>query len=156
LKLAAYRLVPNDETRRSVERALAVPYLSRLVGHAGPVYSIAFSPTGHTLVTGAADGTARLWEITQYYRPRQLAVLTGSGTVRDVCFSPDGKVLATAGGDDAVRLWDVADPERPRLLGVAAGHTAEVYGLAFGPDGRVLASAGGDHVVRLWNVADPG
>jgi WD40 repeat protein len=32
--------------------------------HDGPVFAVAFSPDGKTVLTGSADNTARLWDVT--------------------------------------------------------------------------------------------
>jgi WD40 repeat protein len=32
-----------------------------LTGHTNPVYSVVFSPDGHTLASGSSDNTVRLW-----------------------------------------------------------------------------------------------
>jgi WD domain, G-beta repeat len=79
LGLAAYRLVPTAEARRSLLSTVANPYattarlwivsdphqptvLGTLTGHTNFVYSVAFSPDEHTLTTSSVDDTARLWE----------------------------------------------------------------------------------------------
>jgi WD40 repeat protein len=76
------------------------------------VYSVAFSPNGHTLVTASADGTAILWDLTDRAQPAPLATLTDNtdttNTMNAAAFSPDGHVLATAGGDHIAILWNVS------------------------------------------------
>ena len=81
---------------------------------------MAFSPDGHTLASGNADGTVRLWDVADPAHPRPLGQpLTGASAaaVNSVAFSPDGHTLASGNDDGTVRLWDVADPAHPRPLG---------------------------------------
>ena len=77
---------------------------------------MAFSPDGHTLASGNADGTVRLWDVTDPAHPRPLGqpLTSGGAAVNSVAFSPDGHTLASGDYDGTVRLWDVADPVRPR------------------------------------------
>ncbi|MFC0844134.1 helix-turn-helix domain-containing protein [Streptomyces noboritoensis] len=154
LSLAAYRLAPTAETRDTLLGSFALPYASRLVGHTSDVFALAISPDGRTAITGSADRTARLWDITDDHRPRQLTVLEQAEEVKAVAFAPGGHVLATASGHTA-RLWDASDVRQRRELAVLSGHTDTVKALAFSPDGRTLATASSDHTVRLWNVTEP-
>jgi WD40 repeat protein len=78
-----------------------------LTGPGGYVYSVAFSPDGHTLAAGVTDGTVWLWHVSQPARPRLLATLTGpAAQVFSVAFSPGGTTLAAGSLDGTVRLWD--------------------------------------------------
>src|SRR4029450_9471543 len=79
--------------------------LVTLVGHAGEVLAVAYSPDGRLVATGSADGTARVWNAgtgdpVQGLRPPR-------GGVFATRFSTDGTRLATLGADRAVRVWDV-------------------------------------------------
>jgi WD40 repeat protein len=89
-----------------------------LIGHAEAVTTVAFSPDGHTAASGSADGTARLWDLTQVVEPTVSGEpLSGhTGSMRDVAFSPNGRTLATANDDDTVMLWDVTIEDSIRRI----------------------------------------
>jgi WD40 repeat protein len=72
-------------------------------GDAGAVHSIAFSPEGHTLAVGSADGVVKFWNIRAL---REVATLKAHGTmVSSLAFAPDGRTLATVSADETMRLW---------------------------------------------------
>jgi WD40 repeat protein len=121
--------------------------LRRLTGHDGPVWSVAFSPDGKTLVSGSDDGTVRLWDVATGKEKRCLH--GHQGNVRAVAFAPDGRSVASGGFGGVIRLWDV-QTGKGRQLGQ---HRRMVWGVAFSPNGKMLVSAGKDDPVRLWDVA---
>jgi len=123
----------------------------------GTAESVAYSPDGETIVTGADDGSVRTWSVTDPAHPRQLADVRDTGSqVYTVAFSPDGKTVAAASTDDLTRLWNVANPADPIPDGKPLGGLHDyAIGLAFSPDGDLLAVGSADKTVRLWNVSDP-
>ncbi len=110
------------------------------------VESVAFSPDGRLIATGAMR-TLILWEART---GRWLRTLRGhKGVIVSLAFSPDGKLLASSGLDATIRLWD---PESGRPLAPLQGHTGRVASITFSPDGRTLASGSRDGTTRLWDT----
>jgi len=83
-----------------------------LRGHALSVSSLAFSPDGKTLASGAGNyltpqevGEIKLWDVAS---GRELPLLLGHRCgVTGLAFMPDGKTLASSSFDETVKLWDL-------------------------------------------------
>jgi WD40 repeat protein len=122
--------------------------LRRCLGHEKPIWSVAFSPDGKSLVSGSDDGTVRLWDVGT--GKERLCLRGHTRDVRAVAFAPAGRSVASGGFDGTVRVWD-ANTGKGRIIG-KHGHI--LFSVAFSPDGKLLASAGKDDPVRLWDVAE--
>ena len=120
-----------------------------LSGHGNQVYSVAWSADGKQLATGAADKTARQWDVAKAAQVRQMNA--HANVVYTVAFSPKGDMLATGGDDKLIKYWSAADGKELRK---SEGHGAPIYSLSFHRDGTRLASGSVDKTVRIWNVAD--
>jgi WD40 repeat protein len=119
-----------------------------LIGHTGPVETVAFAADGMTLASGGRDTKVRLWDPVT---GKQRACFEGhENWVGAVVFSPDGRLLASAVHDSGVRIWDIATGREMQMLKGASGTLPCV---AFSPDGRMLAWNGSDNTIRLWEVA---
>jgi WD40 repeat protein len=120
-----------------------------LPGRLGPgaVFSVAFSPDGLTLASGARGRTIKLWDIVTGARRRTLSGLDGE--VSTMAFSPDGWTLASGDENGTAALWNLAADRKPHKL---KGHNGTVTSVAFSPDGQLLASGSGDKTIKLWDT----
>jgi len=129
------------------------------LAHPAGVHGIAFLPNTHTLLTGCADGAARLWDCDRgallgdpmsHYRSadrpaREWPFLDG---VSSVAVSPDGKSAVTGGCDGTIRLWSLPDG---RSLARADVSREPVLAVAFSPDGRTVLSGDCAWQVNRWD-----
>lgn len=99
----------------------------KLIGHSGPVYSVAFDlVTGSAappkyLLSCSADATVRLWSIDTL--TNVVAFRGHDNPVWDVKWSPMGIYFATASRDRTARLWST---DRINCLRIYAGHLSDV------------------------------
>ncbi len=119
-------------------------------GHEGAVLALAFSPDGNRLVSGAADKTARVWNLADANQP-QISQFTGhAAELRAVAFSPDGNQVLSAAADNALKSWNVADGALVREF---AAHGGAIFDVAYSPGGEPV-SACADRYVRYFNPGD--
>lgn len=122
-----------------------------LTGHADYVYALAFRDDT-TLVSGSADGTAVVWDLTG--GPTAAAVEPPPPPDVEVfaaVTTPDGQVLAIGTADGRIALTDVGTG---RLLATVGAGLGAVRSLAVTRDGRTLAVAG-EAGVGLWDITQP-
>ncbi|CUS86186.1 WD domain-containing protein, G-beta repeat-containing protein [Candidatus Kryptonium thompsonii] len=121
------------------------------LGHSDRVTSIAFSPDGKTFVSGSADNTLKLWDVST---GKEIRTFRGhSGDVTSVAFSPDGKIIISGSGglfDNTLKLWDVSTGKEIRTF---RGHSDDVTSIAFSPDGKTFVSGSADNTLKLWDVS---
>src|SRR5215217_1708287 len=121
-----------------------------LTGHSDEVHSVAFSPDGQFLASGASDYTIRGWNA---HTGRPVGTLAGHvGRVSSVTFDPKGELLASGGFDKTVRVWKLPNGEPFHTL----NHSDWVFSVVFSPDGKVIASGGADKEIKLWNLETGG
>ncbi|KAL7923611.1 WD40-repeat-containing domain protein [Trichoderma austrokoningii] len=113
-----------------------------LVAHGGPVLSTAWSPRQeHILVSGHADGKARIWDI------RRAGGVIAQLDQEDSLGIVHRFQHATASGSN----WG----SMPHFRASAQAHDEAVNGLQWTDDGRYIVSAGLDRRIRVWD-ADTG
>src|SRR5262249_20308476 len=116
----------------------------RILPHEAVVLSVAFSEDGKTLLTGSADGTARVWD--RSGQPLHQPLRHGN-QIRTAKFSSNGKsVLVGVIGKNGSRLWNLSAGSRPE-----AEETPEpgFIPLALSRDRETVLTLEGHNVARL-------
>lgn len=144
-KLIAVATKVNERPAILLRETASGKVVAELLGHTADIRTIAFSRDGARLISGAADKTARLWDLADAKFP-QLAQFDSPAEVTAVALSDDGSQVFVGGADNAIRRWSAAGQEAAAL----AGHTGAVTGLV--ARGGLLFSASQDATVRVWNA----
>jgi transcription initiation factor TFIID subunit 5 len=129
----------------------------RLIGHSGPVYTVAFAPSSYKpsadsgdtaarwLLSSSADGSIRLWSLDLF---SCIVVYRGHvGPVWSVAWGPFGHYFASAGHDKTARVWLT---DRIRQVRLMAGHDDDVDVVAWHPNSSYIFTASCDKTVRMW------
>ena len=127
--------------------AYAAPVQTRQFNHGGPVYGVAISRDGKTIVSCSTDQTVRIWDATTGQQRFQMNGHVGA--VHAVALSPDESLVVTSGADKTIRLWDVTGGRQLKQL-ATLGET--MYSVAVHPNGQTVATAGADRKVHLFDL----
>jgi WD40 repeat protein len=103
--------------------------------HPAALTQVAFLDDNHTVVTAAADGITRLWNIPSSVRP------TMAGLVWNVAITPDGSRIAAFSGEES-RVWQADHLAEPAVAQIATpnGTDDPITGAGdLSPDGRYIA-----------------
>ena len=137
----------EDERARVWRAGSSFEWTASLEGHTHPLTSVAVSPDGSRIATGASDRTVLVWDSDALDAP--IERWTYPAAVAEVAFSPDGSRLAVR--INAKEVYVHAVDAEPKVLG---SHDARVRDLEWNRAGTQLLTASADHTARIWNAAD--
>lgn len=148
LALEANQYAPSRQTLRTLAEAGYAPGTSHVLEHDIRVNTVAYSPDGTTLLSGAQDNVMRLWSVDTGELLQEFA--GHDDWVWDIAYLPDGTQAVTASADGTLKLWDL---ETGDVIRTYKGHTDEVRGVDIRDDGTQMLSGSADMTMILWDVA---
>jgi WD40 repeat protein len=135
-----------------------------------PIRSVAISPDGSAIATGASDGTILIHQLPRLDLPPK--VIKAEAAIASLAFRADGKILASMTSSANVAMWNLQQPQvTATVLDTSSrfshrffdwGPHESAWGesnspvLAFSPDGSVLAANIVPNVVRVWSTGQAG
>ena len=142
------RWIETEKQKEKVEqrrRAVAKRPIA-IFSHEARVSSVAYSPTGDMLASGAEDGTVKLWSTKT---GQEIVTFKGHGKrVYSVAFSPVGDAIASGADDGTVRLWSI---EAEREIITFERPKGRVWWTGFSPTGDTIALVAGG-TGKLWSI----
>ncbi|MFZ4071328.1 MAG: TIR domain-containing protein [Caulobacterales bacterium] len=115
--------------------------------HTKPVMQAAFSADSRSVVTGAQDGQAKIWDVAS---GGARITLRANGAVTAVAYDQEGERVAAATSAGGVQVWRSADGA---LLATFKANDAGLRAIGFYPDGSRLYTLDAANVIRVWNIA---
>ncbi|HWE40052.1 MAG TPA: hypothetical protein VG406_26105 [Isosphaeraceae bacterium] len=144
---------PEEPITPGADVAVTAKELNRLVGHSGPVSSVAFAVGDSRVLSGADDRTVRYWETVT---GKTLYTFRGFGaavTAVAYCAIDADHYYAFSGSvDGLVRLWDLKS--KRGLHRFESKVRRPIVALAVAPNGRLLISVDGSGV-HAWETMTP-
>jgi U3 small nucleolar RNA-associated protein 13 len=148
--------------------------VAQLKGHDDIIICLDIDWSGHWIVTGAKDNTARLWRIDpdngSFTRHTTFIGHAESlGAIALPHTSPPNsslefksplehppKYLLTGSQDQTIKRWDIssASSKAPRALYTRKAHDKDINALDINHTGQLFASASQDKTVKIWSVEE--
>jgi WD40 repeat protein len=114
------------------------------------IADLALTPDKKTLITGAANGEIKIWDLGKRAAPQHTLKAHKQALV-GFTVSADGKRFASVSMDNVVKLWSI-DGKELRTWDFKVPYQLNkpyVRGIFFTPDGKKIATANGDTTLYL-------
>lgn len=114
--------------------------------HRGKVNSVVCNSGGTRAVSGAADGSFIVWDLSKGVR---LNAMFEPTVFQHVLYHPDESQYLTCGSNQKISYWDAYDGAAIRVV---EGGAAEMTCLDIQPEGDLFVSGSADKLVKLWST----
>ena len=123
------------------------PLLLTLTGHTDKVRVVIAIADGWRVVSGADDGTVRVWDLD---RGLLLRTLTGhTDWIRAIAVTADGSRIISAADDHTIRVWNLDTGLCERIIAI---YSDWIHAVAITLDDACLVTGDDQGYITLWNL----
>lgn len=149
-KLKSSSELAKSDIKTSIEdKYEEVGFSYRLIGHAGPVYSVKFFSSNKFLLSCSQDCTIRLWSLdllsqVGLYKSHVFPIWSIDVAQNDFYF-------ASGSADRQAVIWSVNGDKPERLIVTAL---SDVTAVKFHPNSKYLFTGSSDHKIRMHDISN--
>ena len=122
------------------------PRLSQQAHQRSPIQALSVSQSGRYIVSGARDGSVKLWSALERSEPHWLVVAGPAAT--SLRFHPQRGDVVAGFADGSCRLLG---PDHSDVQWMA--HQGAIHGLDIHPQGALVATGGDDQKIHIWDLS---
>ncbi|TLU87712.1 MAG: TIR domain-containing protein [Chlorobium sp.] len=119
----------------------------KLKGHKLWVRSLAVSPDGTWIASGADDKMVKIWDLVN--RKCRATLIGHTDSVTSIAITTDGTRIISGSNDKTIRVWNAS---LGKELAVLCGHTDWVVSVVAMQDNSRVLSGGLDRKLRMWDI----
>ncbi len=116
--------------------------------HEGAVIALTLTPDEKQIISGATDGTIKVWNLTT---AAEILTFTGhTKTINSLAVTSDQKLLVSASEDTTIKIWDlVTKTEKITLNNL---HSEPVTSVVITPDDKELISSSNNGSINIYDL----
>jgi WD40 repeat protein len=132
----------NEDWENSLDDSIT------LIGHSGPVISIAIINQRKYILSGSSDNKIKLWNLNKKEEHCINTFLGHTGSVNSIVVRLNGLSFISGSSDNTIKIWDLDKQESIKTL---LGHTGPVMSVKLFNDRGKIISGSSDKTIRIWD-----
>eukprot|EP01033_Poteriospumella_lacustris_P002276 gene2276-1660_t len=137
----------GDDMKVNIWRVGSVENIWSLNYNKAPIDCVCFDSTEQNVVSGARNGSIKVFDLNEGKLAR---TLTGHQvSVTSMQYHPYGEFLITGSADCTMKFWDLRSKS---CVETYTGHKKDVTCVRFSPDGKWVASAAKDGLMNFFDL----
>jgi hypothetical protein len=137
----------GEDTKVNIWRVGSVSNIWTLGHNKSPIESLCFDSDEYCVVSGAFNGSLKVYDLNEGKLARNLG--SHQVSVTSLQYHPFGEFLVSGSADCTMKFWDVRNKS---CVETYTGHKKEITCVRFSPDGKWVASASKDGQILFYDL----